>query len=387
MSLNVKDIKNKIIHTVLPGSRLLSFICILLLLLAGCSKDPIREKPVDPPSPPPPPGDTTRVTYKHWIFVINEGNYSWANASVSYIDNTTDSVYQDIYQSANNHGLGDVAQSMKIMGNKGFIIVNNSNRIEVVSLTDFKTITSITGFDSPRYLEFVDSSKAYVTNMKKNISVVDLKSMTVVRTIPTPYWTENLLHYGQFMFVTCIGSFNEPSADRKAQVYIIDTRTDMITDSILMGKEPVSITVDRKDKIWVICSGGYDNFEAPTLKRIDPQLMVVDKSFTFPVQQGVPSRLCINPTGDTLYFINGGVFQMPANATELPASPLIPANGHLFYGLGIHPVSGQVYVSDAVNYVQSGYIFKCSQSNGQVIETYKAGRIPGSFCFTSSSAK
>ncbi len=361
------------------------FVCFIFLLISGCSKDPIREKTVDPVSPP--PGDTAKLSYKNGIFVINEGNLSWANASITYIDNKTDSVYQDIFESANSRDLGDVAQSMKVLGNKGYIIVNNSNRVEVVSLKDFKTLASITGFNSPRYLEFIDSTKAYVTNMKKNISVVDLKSMTIVKNIATPYWTENLLHYGQYMFVTCIGSFNESSANRKAQVYVIDTQSDMIIDSILMGKEPVSITVDRKNKIWVICTGGYNNYEAPTLKRIDPVLMIVDKSFTFSVQQGVPSRLCINPTADTLYYIYGGVFQMPVSAGELPAEPLIPANGHLFYGLAIHPETGQVYVSDAVNYVQSGYIFKCSQANGQVLHTYKAGRIPGSFCFTPSSQK
>ncbi|MCX6285819.1 MAG: hypothetical protein NTY96_01720 [Bacteroidetes bacterium] len=354
-----------------------------MYFFSGCSKEPIREVP--PPKPPAP--DTSKVTYENGIFVVNEGNYSRANASVTYIDNKSDSVYQDIFRSANSRGLGDVAQSMKVSGNKGFIIVNNNDRIEVVSLTDFKTITSISGFNSPRYIEFVDSTKAYVTNMRKNISVVDLRSLTIKKTISTPYWTEGLLHFGQYMFVTCIGSFNEPSADRKAQVYIIDTQTDMITDSILMGKEPVSITVDRKNKIWVICTGGYDNYEAPTLKRIDPSLMIVDKSFTFPVQQGVPSRLCINPTGDTLYYLNNGVFQMSANATELPTTALIPANGRLFYGLGIHPQTGQVFVSDAIDYVQSGKVFKCSQASGQVLNTYTAGSIPGSFCFTSSSKK
>ena len=384
MNLKNKKIRKDIIHKDISGSKLLLFACLGVFFLSGCSKEPIREKVVDPP---PNPVDTTKLSFEHGTFVINEGNYSWANASITYIDNKSDSVYQDVFKSVNNRGLGDVAQSMKVIGNMGFIVVNNSNRIEVVSLKDFKTIKSITGFNSPRYLEFVDSTKAYVTNIQKNISVIDLKSLSIIKTISTPNWTEGLLHYGQYMFVTCIGGFDQPSADRKAQVYIIDTRTDVIVDSILMGKEPVSIVIDRKNKIWTLCTGGYDNFEAPTLKRIDPLLRVVEKSFTFPVQQGVPSRLCLNPTGDTLYYIYGGVFQMPANAMELPTTALIPANGHLFYGLGVHPQTGQIYVSDAVDYVQSGYAYKCSQSNGKVLHTYTAGRIPGSFCFTITGNK
>ena len=364
----------------LRGGKLLMLAFIGVYVFSGCSKTPIREKN-DPLVQ-----DST-VTYNNGVFVVNEGNYNWANASVSYIAGKSDVIYSDIYQTANDRNLGDVAQSMNILGNRGFIVVNNSNIIEVVSLTDFKSLATISGFNSPRYIEFVDSTKAYVTNMQKNISVVDLRKMTIAKTIATPYWTEGLAHFGNYMFVTCIGSFNQTTADRKSQVYIVDTRSDIIVDSLAMGKEPVSIAVDRKNKIWVLCTGGYNNYEAPTLKRIDPALMIVEKTFNFPAQQGVPSRLCINPTGDTLYFINGGVFQMPVSATELPATALIPANGHLFYGLGIDPNTGEAYVSDAVNYTQNGYVYRCSQSTGQVLHTYTAGRIPGSFCFESFSKK
>jgi len=356
---------------------------MIALILASCSKTPIRE--VGPPPVTPPVSDS--VHYTNGVFIINEGNYSRINASITFIDGKTDSVRQDIFKTANNRDLGDVAQSMKILGNKGFIVVNNSNRVEVVSISDFKTIATISGFSSPRYLEFVDSTKAYVTNMMKNISVIDLKTMTVTKNISTPYWTESLLHYKQYMFVTCIGSFTETTSNRKAQVYVIDTHSDSIIDSIPTGKEPVGITVDRKDKVWVLCTGGYDFFEAPTLKRIDPDLKVVEKTLTFPSQQKVPSRLCINPTGDTLYYIYDGVFQMPASATTLPGSALIPSNGHLFYGLAIHPQTARIYVTDAVDYVQNGYAFECSSVNGQFIHTYLAGRIPGSFCFTSSTKK
>jgi hypothetical protein len=357
------------------------FAGLIVYFLSSCSKDPIRE--VGPPKIDPPVGDTT-TTYEHGVFVINEGNFMRGNASVTYINNG-DTVYSDLFKDVNKRGLGDVAQSMKILGNKGYIVVNNSNRIEVVSLIDFKVLATITGFNSPRYLEFADSTKAYVTNIRKDISVVDLRTNTVTKVIPTPYWTETLLRYGNYMYVTCIGSFNETSANRKAHVYIIDTRSDMIVDSILMGKEPVGITVDRKDKIWVLCTGGYDNFEAPSLKRVDPIQRLVEKSFTFPSQSVVPSRLCMNNSKDTLYYIYSGVYKMPASATELPYQPLIPANGRLFYGLAIHPTTGEVYVSDAIDYVQNGKVYQCSQSGGQVIKSFVAGSIPGSFCFTALS--
>ena len=76
----------------------------------------------------------------------------------------------------NDRPLGDVAEAMKVYNMKGYIVVNNSNTVEVVSLPDFKSVKSITGFNSPRNIEFIDSNKAYVTNLLKDISVVDLNN-------------------------------------------------------------------------------------------------------------------------------------------------------------------------------------------------------------------
>ncbi len=347
--------------------------------MASCSKEPVREKKTDP--------DTVTVaTYDKGIFVINEGNYNWGNASVTYLDNATNTVVQDIFSKSNNRSLGDVAESMALSGDFGYLVINNSNRIEVVSVKDFKSAGTITGLHSPRFFKAVDSTKAYVTNLQNYISVIDLRTNTVTGSIPTTSWTETLIPYDRFMLVTSIGRFSEPSVKRNAHILVIDTQTDAVVDSIQSGKEPVGIAIDKKQKVWVLCSGGYDNYEAPSILRINPELRMIEKTFTFADTSAVPSRLCINPGGDTLYFLMGGVFQMPVSSTALPSSPLIPAGGRNFYGLDIHPKSGNLYVTDARDYVQNGTAYQYSV-HGKLIKEYPAGRIPGSFCFTPNSAK
>ena len=354
--------------------------CVLILFLASCSKDPIREKQTNPE-------DTTTIsTYENGIFLVNEGNFNWGNASVTYLNNSTNTVVQDIFAKSNNRSLGDVAESMAISGDMGYVVMNNSNRIEVVSVKDFKSAGTITGLHSPRFFRAVDSSKAYVTNLQNFISVIDLKTKTVTGSIPTTSWTENLIRYNRFMLVTSVGRFSEPSSKRKAQILVIDTQTDAIVDSIQSGKEPIGLVIDKKQKVWVLCSGGYDNFEPPSLIRINPELRLIEKAFSFPHSTAVPSRLCINPAGDTLYFLKGGVFQMSVQSTSIPSKPLIPADGRNFYGLDIHPNTGNVYVTDAKDYVQNGTAYQYN-SRGQLIRQYSAGRIPGSFCFTRGSAK
>ncbi|MCX6244080.1 MAG: hypothetical protein NTU98_05185 [Bacteroidetes bacterium] len=347
----------------------------------SCSKKPIRE---DTTVVPPPVNNTT---YQNGIFIVNEGNYNWGNASITFINTKDSSVQQDVFNLHNGRQLGDVAESMQVFADKGFIIVNNSNRMEVVSLQDFSSLKSMTGFNSPRFMAIVDSTKAYVTNLQKDISVVDLNTLSIKKSISTSSWTEAIIKYNNYVFVSAIGNMNDPSSQRNAKILVIDSKSDQIVDSIKTGKEPIGMVMDKKDKIWVLCTGGYDHYEPATLMRIDPVLRIVDKTFTFTGSSVTPSRLCINSQKDTLYFLNNGVCQMPVTSSAIPAQPLIPADSHLFYGLGIDPVNGTIYVSDAKDYVQNGVAYQYDQVSGKLLRSFTTGRIPGSFCFTSAAKK
>ena len=357
-------------------------ILFLIPVLLSCSKKQIRE---DTKIVTPPPVNNS--SYRNGIFIVNEGNFNWGNASITFINAVDSTVQQDVFNVHNGRLLGDVAESMQVFSDKGFIVVNNSNRIEVVSLKDFTSLKSITGFNSPRFMAIIDSTKAYVTNLQKDISIVDLSTLTVKKSISTACWTEAIIKVNNFVFVSAIGNLNDPSSNRNAKILIIDSKSDMIVDSIKTGKEPTCMVMDKKDKIWVLCTGGYDNYEPATLIRIDPILRVVDKTYTFTASNAAPSRLCINSYKDTLYFLNNGVFQMPVTSSGIPAQPLIPANGHLFYGLGIDPSNGNIFVSDAVDYVQNGLAYQYNQVTSGLLRSFTTGRIPGSFCFTRATKK
>lgn len=367
-------------YTFLNGS-IRSFLTLLVILsVSSCQKDPVREVISTDPGTP--------VTYTSGVFVINEGNFNWGNASVTFLDNSSDSVFDDIFGKMNNNKkLGDVAQEMKIQNGRGYIVVNNSNKIEVVSTTDFKSIATINGFNSPRAICLASNRKAYVTNLYKDISIVDLTTNTITKTIPTENWTESMTMYDSYLFVSAVGKYSDPNANRHAKILVIDTQSDEIIDSIKSGKEPLGMVIDKKNKVWVLCTGGYDGFEAPSLLCINPDLRMVEKTITLPKNQYSPSRLCINGTRDTLYFLFNGIYKLPVSEESLPANAFIPAQNKLFYGLDIDPVTGNIYATDAVDYVQDGWVYRFSQKNGAVIESFKAGRIPSSFCFSDASKK
>jgi len=88
----------------------------------------------------------------------------------------------------------------------------------------------------------------------------------------------------------------------------------------------------------------------------------------------------MNATNDTLYWLNNGIYRMSITATVTPTAPFIAQSGVNYYGLGIDPSTNEIYVSDAIDYVQKGMIYRY-QSNGTLIHTFRAGISPGDFYF------
>ncbi len=166
----------RISHYILP--------LVGLVLLASCRKDK-PERPVEQP---------TVVGTQGGVYITNEGNFGWGNAKVSFYDIASGNVVEDLFEPVNGVALGDVCQSMRVFNNKAYVVVNNSNKVEVVDPSTFVITATITGFNSPRYFLPVSNSKAYVTDLYANsIAVVDLNSNTITGSIPCRGWTEELV--------------------------------------------------------------------------------------------------------------------------------------------------------------------------------------------------
>ena len=315
------------------------------------------------------------------VFIMCEGNFMYGNASLSYYDPESRTVENEIFARANGMKLGDVAQSMIVRDSIGWVVVNNSGVIYAINTRTFKEVGRITGFTSPRYIHFLSDEKAYVTQLwDPRIYIINPRKFEITGYVETDMdfkngSTEQMVQYGKYVFTNCWAYQN--------RILVIDSEKDEVCDEIRVGIQPTSLIIDKNNKIWTVTDGGYEGspygHEAPALYRIDAATRRIEKKFRFNVADS-PSEITLNGTRDTLYLIKNDIWRMPVDAERFPLRPFIPFKNTIFYGLAVDPETSEVYVADAIDYVQPGVVLRYSPQ-GKLTDQFKVGIIPGAFCW------
>lgn len=320
--------------------------------------------------------------------IVNEGGYTKNNGSISYISRDNQ-VTNNIFEKSNNgQTTGDVLQSFTRVGNIGIICANNSQKVVFTDARTFKQLGEITsGADYPRFALGITTDKAYITNGSSSgtVLVVNMKTLSVTKTINVGDGPEEMLLSNGKVFVANSGGFG---TDNK--ISVINTSTDAVVSSITVADNPGEMEKDAQGYLWVLCKGNV-TYPAPTyapvrhsaakLVRINPSTNTIDREIEIipsTADYSAADNLAVSGDGSKLFVcVDDKVYQLSYNASTLPATPLIT---RLFYGLDVHPFTGEIWGLDAGNFNEAGKIIRYN-SNAQVVDSFKVGIIPNAVYF------
>lgn len=266
-------------------------------------------------------------SYSEGYFILNEGNFGSGNTTISHLDLEQGTVELDVYAPANDGAaLGDVGQSMGFYKDYAFVVLNVSNKVEVVNLETFESVASIDqNLNNPRYIAFADG-KAYVTNWGDGgnpdddfIAVIDLETFEVESSISVGEGPEEIVAHNGKLYVNLIGGWNFNDI-----LAVVDPLSGQVEKEINVGALPNSLEISN-GYAWVAAGGFPDYSEqesAGMITSIDLQTLEIAQQLEFPELTNHPYNLEVE-NGQVYYSLGTTVYSIDTHATALAVEPLM----------------------------------------------------------------
>jgi hypothetical protein len=287
------------------------------------------------------------------MFVVCEGNFGKANGDITFYNTDSKETIKSLYSSVNGVAIGDVVQSFEVVDTLGFIVVNNSQKVTVVNMKDFKVVKTITGFSYPRSVVRANEKTVYVSNGNGSadnyIYSIDLTSLKKSDSLAVTTGPEKLITANSKVYAAIAGGWNN---DGKT-VIEIDPTSFTIINTFEVASVPVDIVADKNNNIWAYCKGVADYSNYPVVTYANSGISKINVSTkavsTFPLttmsSSGV-NNIAASNDGSTIYFLNDGLYAMSMTTTALPTTKIVDK---LFYGMDVDPETGNIICLDDAN--------------------------------------
>lgn len=314
------------------------------------------------------------------VYVLNEGNFGSSNATLTVYNPQNKVVTPDIFAAANDGAaFGDSPTSIREYNGKAFITISNSGKIYIIDPKTGKLTGKITDLNSPRHIEFISPTKAYVSNLMSNLIDI-INPQTATKTgqlnLGDGNYAERFVRVGDYIY-TNTWSYG-------TKILKIDIASDKVVDALEVGIQPATLLADGNGKMWTLTDGGYEGNpignEEPAIVCIDISTFKVEKRLELSRTNAFSFSMAISADKQWIYYIGRHLYKMAVTATELPTTPLIDGSVQNFYSIGINPDGGDIYMSDAIDFQQNGTVIRYDL-NGAKLDSFKAGIIPGAFGF------
>lgn len=332
------------------------------------------------------------------IYLVNQGNQGSNKARLDFLNFHNGFYIRDVFTEYNPEvvkGLGDTGNDVQVYKGKVFVAVNGSHKVEIMDAYSMKRLAQV---DVPncRFIAF-DGNCAYVTSyvakdkealktQKGALYRIDLDTYKVTGQVTVGYQPEQLVIRDGKAYVANSGGY---VAGNDNTVSVVDLKSMKVEYNIEVAVNLELMLVDAEGTIWVSSRGNYVDVSS-TLN----YLVKKGDKYELGGSVNVPvSSMAL--AGDKIYVI--GLTYIPptwkptttynivnAKTRELESGSFITDGTEsditTAFTVTVNPGNGDIYVTDAKDYVSSGTLH-CYTGSGKHKWSVHTGDIPGRIAF------
>lgn len=332
------------------------------------------------------------------MFLLNEGNMGSNKCTLDFYDCTTGTYHRNIFPERNPNivkEMGDVGNDLQIYGEKLYAVVNCSHYVEVMDVESVRHLGKI-AISNCRYITF-NEGKAYVSSYAGPVQIdpnarpgkiveVDTTSLAITREVVVGYQPEEMVITDGKLYVANSGGYRFPNYDRT--VSVVDLKTFKVVKTIDVAINLHRMKLDRYGRIYVSSRGDYYG--------IGSDIYVIDsRTDRVTGSLGIAaSEMCLS--GDSIYMTSVEWSYVTQSNTigytlyDVKQNKIVSHNFitdgtekeiAIPYGVTVNPETKEIFVTDAKSYVVPGYLH-CYTPAGKRKWKVRAGDIPAHFAFT-----
>jgi hypothetical protein len=304
------------------------------------------------------------------VFILNQGSTT-ISSTLDFLDLKTNKYSSNIVVS--NASLGtDGNDLIEGNGDSLYMVMENSNRIYLVNDTTGTILATDTSssFLIPYKMVLLNDSIGAIAEYNANsITIYDLRTMKVLRSIPVGDNPQGLAYANGKLYVACPGSGITP--EKRVDIADAITGTD---NAVQLDPDPIAVKALGDSLVLVLCEGTYGASPSDAaLDYIDPNTGNLLTRIALPTN-GYNFAF----DGNDCYIQTGNVVLHVDIAKRVLADTAV-ANSSFqsLYAIAVDTVSHNIFVSDAKNYTSKGALYQCD-NKGHILQTYTCGVNPGS---------
>jgi YVTN family beta-propeller protein len=322
------------------------------------------------------------------VYVVNQGNFGQNNGTITLYNLTSQAAIQDAIPN-----LTTLPQSLAIGATNGYITANTSDRVDIFSLKTNARTAQVTNVPSPRYVKEANG-KLYASNLyQKSISVIDLGTNKVSKTLTVGDNPETMALVGSRLFVANSGF----GAGKTLSV--VDVQTDAVTETVNLNCDGVRfVMADKQGEIWAICNGNtvYSPDFSQIISKSNGEVVVLNgsngqvvKRFPLDSQCGSASfgqDAYYASDAEELYVVKGKNIVRFNTATNAQAETIAISGNEGIGGVAYDAKSQRLFIArlDATNPYSANGSITIHDKTGLQLGKFVAGVVPSHIEFSTN---